>query len=111
MLEINIKTEKIIKRVIGLPGDTVSYKNKTLYINGKKVEENFGRDSFNREGFMNNKMAKGEAVNYIDTLKVSMDIKTVIQIILIGLILTELSGLVCVMSINKYEPNKILQNR
>ena len=35
---VDIKTEKIIKRVIGLPGDTVSYKNKTLYINGKKVE-------------------------------------------------------------------------
>lgn len=89
-----------------LENEISSYENET-----KKVEENFGRDSFNREGFMNNKMAKGEAVNYIDTLKVSMDIKTVIQIILIGLILTELSGLVCVMSINKYEPNKILQNR
>ena len=28
-----------IKRVIGLPGDTVEYKNDELYINGKKYEE------------------------------------------------------------------------
>ena len=28
---VDIKTEKIIKRVIGLPGDTVSYKNK-IYV-------------------------------------------------------------------------------
>ncbi|MGX7203598.1 signal peptidase I [Enterococcus pingfangensis] len=28
-----------IKRVIGLPGDTVEYKNDTLYINGKKYAE------------------------------------------------------------------------
>ncbi|MFT8319475.1 MAG: signal peptidase I [Bacillus sp. (in: firmicutes)] len=28
-----------IKRVIGLPGDTVEYKNDTLYINGKAYEE------------------------------------------------------------------------
>ena len=29
-----------IKRVIGLPGDRILYKNKTLYINGKQVMEN-----------------------------------------------------------------------
>lgn len=28
-----------IKRVIGLPGDTVSLKNNALYVNGEKVEE------------------------------------------------------------------------
>ncbi|MEM8560783.1 MAG: signal peptidase I [Pseudomonadota bacterium] len=28
-----------IKRVIGLPGDTVTYRNKTLYVNGEAVEE------------------------------------------------------------------------
>ncbi|MDQ0175842.1 signal peptidase I [Bacillus chungangensis] len=28
-----------IKRVIGLPGDTVEYRDDTLYINGKKYEE------------------------------------------------------------------------
>ena len=28
-----------IKRVIGMPGDTIEYKNDTLYINGKKQDE------------------------------------------------------------------------
>ena len=32
---------EIIKRVIGLPGDRVEYKDNKLYINGKYVKENF----------------------------------------------------------------------
>lgn len=30
-----------IKRVIGLPGDTIEYKNDTLYVNGKALEEDY----------------------------------------------------------------------
>lgn len=33
--------EYLIKRVVGLPGDKVKYQDNQLYINGKKVEENF----------------------------------------------------------------------
>jgi signal peptidase I len=33
--------ELIIKRVIGLPGEKISYKNNELYVNGKKVNESF----------------------------------------------------------------------
>ncbi|GGE43744.1 signal peptidase I [Pullulanibacillus camelliae] len=32
-------TDDYVKRVIGLPGDTIQYKNDTLYINGKKYNE------------------------------------------------------------------------
>lgn len=35
------KSELIIKRVIGLPGDTVSYDKGKLYINGKYIKEKF----------------------------------------------------------------------
>lgn len=35
---------KIIKRVIGLPGETVEYKDNKLYINGKKIKDNYGSD-------------------------------------------------------------------
>jgi len=38
---VDAKDELIIKRVIGLPGETISYKDNTLYINGKKVEEKY----------------------------------------------------------------------
>lgn len=35
------KQEDFVKRVIGLPGDHIEYKDDVLYINGEKVEEPF----------------------------------------------------------------------
>lgn len=35
----NYGDSKLIKRVIGLPGETVEYKNNKLYINGNKVSD------------------------------------------------------------------------
>ncbi len=46
--------EDIIKRVIGLPGEKVEYKDNTLYINDQKVDENFEHkitDDFNFSKF------------------------------------------------------------
>jgi len=40
---VDYKGEKIIKRVIGLPGDHVEYKDDKLYINGKFLEEEYKR--------------------------------------------------------------------
>ncbi len=34
-------TKSYIKRVIGLPGDTVSVEDGTVYVNGKKLEEDY----------------------------------------------------------------------
>ena len=33
------KKKEVVKRVIGLPGDSIQYENDTLYINGKKTDE------------------------------------------------------------------------
>ena len=41
---VNYKNEKIIKRVVGLPGETVEYKDNKLYINGEEVEEDFSHE-------------------------------------------------------------------
>ncbi len=38
----NYNGERLIKRVIGLPGEVVSYKNNKLYINGNEIEDNYG---------------------------------------------------------------------
>lgn len=41
--------ERIIKRVIGLPGETVEFKNDVLYINGQVVEQDFLDSDFVNE--------------------------------------------------------------
>lgn len=35
------ETRNLIKRVIGIPGDHISYKDKVLYINGKEIPQQF----------------------------------------------------------------------
>lgn len=38
---VSLPEEDVIKRVIGLPGDKISYSNNQLYVNGEVIEENF----------------------------------------------------------------------
>lgn len=38
---IKMSSKYLIKRVIGLPGETISYKNDKLYINGKEISEEY----------------------------------------------------------------------
>lgn len=40
---VNYDNEKIIKRVIGLPGEHIEYKDDILYVNGERVEESYDR--------------------------------------------------------------------
>ena len=47
---VDMPDEYLIKRVIGLPGEQIEYKDNTLYVDGKKVKENFEHgktDDFN----------------------------------------------------------------
>jgi len=39
--KINGKKERIVKRVIGLPGETLEYKDGFLYINGERTHDDF----------------------------------------------------------------------
>ena len=41
---VDIETTKLIKRVIGLPNETIEYKDNVLYINGKIVEDKYRND-------------------------------------------------------------------
>lgn len=40
----DLDNDLIIKRVIGLPGDNIYYKDNVLYVNGKEVNKNFSND-------------------------------------------------------------------
>ena len=44
---IKYNNEKIIKRVIGLPGDYIEYRDNILYVNGKEIKEEYKRDITN----------------------------------------------------------------
>jgi len=41
ILEEESFNDKLVKRVVGLPGETVRYEKGILYINGKEIKENF----------------------------------------------------------------------
>ena len=62
--------ELIIKRVIGLPGEKVEYRNHQLYINGKAIEDPYG--SSRTEDF-DVVVPKGEYFVMGDNRKNSMD--------------------------------------
>ena len=54
--EVNGKKEELVKRVIGLPGEIIEYKNNKLYVNDKFMGTNFNyRDTndFNLEEICN----------------------------------------------------------
>ncbi len=42
---VKIPGDKIIKRVIGLPGETVKIENNTLYIDGKEVKDKYAYEN------------------------------------------------------------------
>jgi signal peptidase I len=62
-----------IKRLIGLPGDTVQVRNGLLYINGKAVE----RQKLTQPTVMNYVVPDQDAVDYVETLP--NDIKHIIR--------------------------------
>jgi len=47
--EPTIQARRLIKRVIGLPGDHISYINKILYINGQKIPQAFEKFSMDHD--------------------------------------------------------------
>lgn len=39
IIVINVNNNKLVKRIIGMPGENISYEDNQLYINGKKFED------------------------------------------------------------------------
>ena len=67
--------ERLIKRVIGLPGDKIKYKDGKLYVNNKQVEDKFSSftDDFNMSLFEVNEIPDGKYLVLGDNRTESLD--------------------------------------
>ncbi|MCB1689379.1 MAG: signal peptidase I [Halioglobus sp.] len=70
-----------IKRVIGLPGDTVSYRNKQVYVNGKKLARDLADDQGLEPRYrIEDELIDGEAhLMQVDRLRPSGDFNVVVK--------------------------------
>lgn len=67
--------EYFVKRVIGLPGETIQIIGDTIYINGEVLEENFGKDPITVQGIAEEPLTLGEDEYFLmgDNREVSYD--------------------------------------
>jgi signal peptidase I len=68
-----IDEEYYIKRVIGLPGDSVEIKDGSVYVNGEKLEEHYLKVETRTEPEMNIIVPEGEVFVLGDNREVSQD--------------------------------------
>lgn len=66
------KNTNYIKRVIGIPGDIISYKNKVLKINGNIINDNFISTQYYMNDNNSNKMKINEYIEYISNKKIKI---------------------------------------
>ena len=74
--KIDGSKERLVKRVIGLPGESIEYKHDKLYINGKVVKDKFANitDRFSiEELYKTKKIPKGYYFVMGDNREVSLD--------------------------------------
>lgn len=77
---INNDNEKIIKRIIGLPGEHVEYSDNKLYINNKLVEEPYERktmEDFVLEELGENKIPEDKYLVLGDNRPISKDSRSI----------------------------------
>lgn len=68
-------TKTYIKRVIGLPGETVQIMDNRIFINGEELSEEFGKDPMESAGIASEPIVLGENEYFVlgDNRKVSAD--------------------------------------
>jgi len=71
----DVECEHFVKRVIGLPGETIQIVGEDILINGEKLEENFGKDPITYQGIASEPITLGEDEYFLmgDNREVSYD--------------------------------------
>ncbi|QAT43483.1 signal peptidase I [Aminipila luticellarii] len=69
----NGKEKMLIKRVIGLPGETITIKEGNVYINDKMLDQSFTKDGYTDGDIENLKIPEGELFVMGDNRLVSID--------------------------------------
>jgi putative ABC transport system permease protein len=88
----------------------------SLQTSQTRITENFGSGQGmpqigrNRD-FMGGIFNPGQNVNYISQIDAVINMKVLLQLILIGIFLTAVSSIISVVAISRYEPLKILSER
>lgn len=67
--------EYYVKRVIGLPGETIQIKENKIYINGEELKEEYGKNDLSYEGIARDAITIGEDEIFVlgDNREVSLD--------------------------------------
>lgn len=66
-------SERLIKRVIGLPGDTITIKDNEVYLNGKKQDQSYTHDGITPGNVKNYTVPAGQLYVMGDNRIVSLD--------------------------------------
>lgn len=75
----------------------------------ERPSEQIQKDDF--KGKKNKNMKQDKTTTYVDSLKVKIDFLTILELFGVSILLTLVSTATVSIIINKYNPNKILQNR
>lgn len=69
------KEEYYVKRLIGLPGETIQIKGEDIYINGEVLSENYGKDPITEAGIAQEPILLGEEEYFVlgDNREISLD--------------------------------------
>lgn len=69
------KEEYFVKRLIGLPGETIQIKGENIYVNGEVLEEDYGKDPITNAGIAEEPITLGEDEYFVlgDNREISLD--------------------------------------
>lgn len=70
--------EYYVKRIFGLPGETIQIKNNEIFINGSKIEDTYGKDAMDEAGLAEKPYKLGEDEYFVlgDHRSLSLDSRT-----------------------------------